>query len=212
MSAGWWRRRGARLACLLVLSAATAGLWQGVVKDRLIPRRWGEVETGGLYRSGQLHRSLVKRTLQEHDIDLIVSLLDDEPGNVDYGAERATAKELGIELAVHPLDGSGKGDIDEYIGALASVLRARREGRRVLVHCGAGAYRTGVVVAWYRMLVQGRSPEEARAEMLAYDVDPDDVDGLADYMNGHVREVTEALQRDGLLGAVAEPLPRLPRG
>jgi protein tyrosine/serine phosphatase len=204
------RWRGA--AGLVVLVAAGIWVWSDVLRDRLIPKRWGEVEKGGLYRSGQLHRALIKETLDEFDIDLIVSLLGEEPGNTDQKAERAAAGELGIELVEHPLDGSGKGDVREYIGALEDVLQARREGRTVLVHCGAGTYRTGVLVGWYRLLVEGASPEAVRAEMLSYDVDTDDIDGLADYMNDHVAEVAEALRQRGLLDAVREPLPRLPPG
>jgi len=206
-----WRSRGVRLvALLLALVAAGLWLWTEVLKDRLIPKRWGEVEQGRVYRSGQLHRALVKETLASHGIDVIVNLSGEEATNPDQQAEIEAARELGIRRVSYPLDGSGRGRARKYIKALISILEARNNGQAVLVHCAAGAYRTGVAIAWYRTLVQGIPPAQAYEEMLAYDVDEDDTAELVEYMNAHLQTVAEALRSAGFIAGVPDPLPYLP--
>ena len=52
---------------------------------------------------------------------------------------------------------------------IADVLRTIRERQKegaVLVHCYHGAYRTGLVVAMYRVIYQGWSLDAARSEMI----------------------------------------------
>ncbi|MDE2384645.1 MAG: tyrosine-protein phosphatase [Alphaproteobacteria bacterium] len=53
---------------------------------------------------------------------------------------------------------------DDVIKALRLLVAAEAKGP-VLVHCQRGADRTGVVIAMYRVVVQGWSKEEAIAEM-----------------------------------------------
>jgi protein tyrosine/serine phosphatase len=58
-------------------------------------------------------------------------------------------------------------DIDdrEVLRTLTTIEQAQQRGP-VLVHCWHGADRTGVVCAAHRMVVQGWSKDDARAEML----------------------------------------------
>jgi protein tyrosine/serine phosphatase len=84
-----------------------------------------------------------------------------------------------------------------------------REGKPVLVHCAAGAQRTGGVVALYRLLVQGKSPEFAFAEMQKYKYDPRRSPKLLEYVNSHIGEIAEDLVRDGTIERVPDPLPQL---
>lgn len=57
-------------------------------------------------------------------------------------------------------------DIDdaEVARAVATMVEAQRHGP-MLIHCWHGADRTGVVCAAYRMIVEGWSKQDARAEM-----------------------------------------------
>jgi hypothetical protein len=52
----------------LVVLWAMVMIWEELLEDRLIPKRWGVVEEGSIYRSGQLHAALVKSTLADHGI------------------------------------------------------------------------------------------------------------------------------------------------
>src|SRR5262245_53661023 len=47
------------------------------VRDRFIPKRWGVVEEGKIFRSGQLSAPLVKQVLQNHKIEVVVDLTFD---------------------------------------------------------------------------------------------------------------------------------------
>ena len=67
------------MGVLAVLAGGGVWLWEDVLEDRLVPKRWGVVEEGRVFRSGQLHPALVRRTLERHGIDLVISPAD-SPG------------------------------------------------------------------------------------------------------------------------------------
>lgn len=133
------------------------------------PRKWGVVEADGFYRSGQIHGRIVERVLREHGIDLIVDLASGGPrGDPHEAAERAAAQRLGIRRLELSIPGDSRGASDDYATALAELVRARRAGEQVLVHCNAGRERTGTLVAMYRMLVSGWDGPRAYAESARY--------------------------------------------
>ncbi len=204
------RKPASRTLWIIGLAVAVIGgsiwVWEEVLEDRLIPKRWGVVEAGAIYRSGQLSPTLIERTLQEHGIQLVVSLCPDEAGNKAHDAERQAVLDLGIDRDVYPLIGDGTGDIANYAKAIAAMVQAKRQGRPVLLHCAAGAYRTGGVVAAYRMLVEGAPPADAWAEMRRYDWDRDNPI-LPDYLNEHMAELAEQLVVLGVIDKVPDPLP-----
>ena len=53
---------------------------------------------------------------------------------------------------------------DEVFARFLAVLRAN-PGKKVFVHCRYGDDRTGMMIAAYRMSVEGWTAEEARKEM-----------------------------------------------
>ena len=179
------------------------------LRDRFIPKRWGVVEDGQIYRSGQLSRHLVKQMLESNRIQVVVDLTWDDPNEPNHQAEVAAIAELGIERRLCPLLSDGTGDVHIYARAVSEVAAAVRERKTVLVHCAAGAQRTGGVVALYRMLVQGKSPEFALAEMRKYKYDPERSPRLLEYVNAHIGEIAADLVRDGTIEHVPEPLPQL---
>lgn len=201
------RFRGVTVLALIGLVAAAVALWQTVIKDRLIAKRWGVVEEGKIYRSGQLSRHLIEPMLREHGIQVVVDLTGDDPENRDQPAERAAIEKLGIELRRCPLWGDGTGDLRQYAAAITAVVEARRANKPVLVHCYAGSQRTGGVIAMYRVLVEGASPEDAVAELRQYKWDPDRDQILLDYLNQHVAELAALLVENGVLERVPDPLP-----
>jgi len=85
----------------------------------------------------------------------------------------------------------------------------REKGKPVLVHCAAGTQRTGGVVAFYRLLVERKSPEFTFAEMRQYNYDPQRSPKLLKYVNDHIAEVAEDLVRDRIIDRAPDPLPRL---
>lgn len=110
---------------------------------------------GNLYRSAQPRR-LAHNAMDSLGIRTIVSLrafnsdrlrLDDS----DIALERIRINTWSID------DG-------EVLRALRAIRAAQQRGP-TLIHCWHGADRTGVVCAVWRMVVEGWSKTEARAEM-----------------------------------------------
>lgn len=198
---------------LLIVAAATIAINHEQVtalRDRFIPKRWGVVEEGRIYRSGQLSRHLVREMLQTHHIQRVVDLTFDENTNdLNHEAELAAIADLRIERFLCPLQSDGTGDVHIYARAVASVAEAARLGKPVLVHCAAGTQRTGGVVAFYRLLVQGKPPELVFDELRKYKYDPHRSPKLMQYVNAHIAEVAADLVRDGTIDRVPEPLPQL---
>jgi len=108
-----------------------------------------------LYRSAQ-PRSRNVSALAQLGIRTVVSL------RAFNGDERRFA-DSGIALVRFRIN---TWDIDdaEVARAVATMVESQRRGP-VLIHCWHGADRTGVVCAAYRMIVQGWSKHDARAEM-----------------------------------------------
>ncbi len=188
-------------------------LWEDVIEDRLVPKRWGVVEEGRVFRSGQLHPALIHKTLERHGIDLVISLIDlthaDDDDRAADEAERIACDALEIERRVFPLQGDGTGAIENYARAIASMAECLEDDRRVLVHCAAGAQRTGGVVAGFRVLVQGWDPKRACAEMADYDWDPDKDHAVLDHLNAHMGDLVERLRRMRVIDRAPDPLPLL---
>ena len=179
------------------------------LRDRFVPKRWGVVEEGKIYRSGQISRHLIRQMLESNGIQVVVDLTWDDPNEPNHLAEVAAIADLGIDRRLCPLLSDGTGDVHIYARAVSEVAAAAREGKTVLVHCAAGAQRTGGVVALFRMLVQRKSPEFALAEMRRYKYDPQRSPRLLEFVNAHIGEIAEDLVRDGTLDRVPDPLPQL---
>jgi protein tyrosine phosphatase (PTP) superfamily phosphohydrolase (DUF442 family) len=193
-------------ACLL---GGAGWFWDQVAKDRLIPKRWATVEEGRIYRSGQLSAALVRKTLVRHGIKVIVALTGEIPHDPDQEAEKKAAQELGIELLRLPLNGDGTGDTRRYVEAVAAIVEAKRQAKPVLVHCAAGAQRTGGVIACYRLLVEGRPPAYVLDEMRRCGWRPKDTE-LLTYLNQNLGAIAAARRDRGIIEAVPDPLPVLP--
>lgn len=197
------------LAVWLVIGLAAAGVavWQHY-EDRLFPKNWGVVEDGRIYRSGMLHEALVESTLRKHGIRVVLSLTTEE-ARADQDAEREVTARLGIERVSLPLAGNGTGDVAVYAAALETIARARREGKPILVHCVAGAKRTGGVVATWRVLVEKKPPDKAYAEMVNYGCRQESNRELFRFLNDHMAELAALLVQKGIIDRAPQPPPRL---
>ncbi|MBI2438149.1 MAG: dual specificity protein phosphatase family protein [Lentisphaerae bacterium] len=211
-------RRSCELRCLVkalfVILAVVAGawtLWELTLADRLMTKRWGVVEPELIYRSGQIPSARLQATLARHHIGVLIDLTGNQPGKELQlkDKERAAAARLGIEYHNFPLRGDGTGDIAHYAQAIAILHSCRRAGRPALIHCAAGAQRTGGVVAAYRVLVERRSPAEARAELERYGWKPGKDQMLLNYLNRNMLRLAELLQTLQVIETVPNPLPRL---
>jgi len=174
-----------------------------------IPKRFGVVERGRIYRSGQLDADLVERTLLKYKIAQIICLTGRSDDDEDIKAEKQTAAKLGIKRLVFALKGSGTGDINNYAGAIAAICRAEKENKPVLLHCAAGAQRTGGVIAAYRLLVQKKDVGFIIAEMRRYGWSPKDGPNLLPYLNSHMKRLAVLLKQKGVIAKIPNPIPEI---
>ncbi len=156
-----WRLR---IAVCLLIGAAVGG-W--LAYDRFFgpPKRFGVVVPGRLYRSGEVTPVDLERLQRQHGIETVLSLLNpDVPESV---AEREAAERLGLRWINIPLSGDGS-STPEAREQMKSVLFDDALGA-TLVHCAAGANRTGLAVGMYRIHRDGWSVEQVLEEMRRYD-------------------------------------------
>lgn len=196
----------------LTIIAAVAAIGAGIaawdaVKYRFIPKRFGVVIPGEVYRSGQISQYQFEPTIRKHGIDVVIDLNGVEPTDVDQAAEIAAYDTLGLEHHRFKLEGNGTGVVDNYVNAIATLAECHRDGKSVLVHCHAGTQRTGSVVAAFRVLVLGESPKAAYSELAQYGWNADSDQVLLLYLNGHMRHVAEELAARGIISRVPDPIP-----
>ncbi|MFP8873606.1 MAG: tyrosine-protein phosphatase [Myxococcota bacterium] len=206
------QHRRIRFPGLLALGVATALagalLWNITLRDQLVPKRLVAVEPGALYRSGQISAELVHGVLAQHDIQLVVDLNEiEERWREEQRAEEAAAAALGIRHIRLPLRGDGTGDLDRFAQALAEIHAAQERDQPTLVHCAAGARRTGAVIALYQVLVQGIPTSEAITELGRYGNTLEDSALLA-FVNEQMGPLAERLRDRGIIQRIPEPLPR----
>jgi protein tyrosine/serine phosphatase len=203
------RNKWGFLVVSILVAAGGIYLWRAVIEDYVIPRNFGVVKEGLIYRSGRISARLIKDTLQKHRIQVILSLEHDNRDNPDQIAERQAAAELNIEKKVFPLKGNGTGDPEIYAGAVAALIQAERENKPVLVRCAGGTQRTGGVIAVYRLLVEKKDPSFVIQELKQYKWKSRDTD-LLNYLNENLAQIAESLHQKGLLDTIPSPLPTLP--
>lgn len=202
-------RRQIIIATVVLSLVGIIFVWEGFIKDSVVPKKFGVVEKGQIYRSGQLSRWLVEKTLVKYNIKVIVGLSGDSADDLDKNAEKQAAAKLGIERQVFSLSGNGTGDINNYAKAIAMICRAKKEGKPVLVHCSAGAQRAGGVIAAYRLLIEKKDVPFTLREMKHYGWTPKDNPDLLPYLNSHMEELASMLKQMGVINSIPNSLPQI---
>lgn len=194
------RPSAARIVALVIcIAVGVEGIvaWTTTVRWWFFPHNFAVVEPGKLYRSAQLSRYLIRKTLLDNHIGLVIDLSKDD--TADSYAERRITTELGIPRLNFVLRGNGTGHPDRYPRAIAAIVAANAQGKAVLVHCQSGAQRTGGVVATYRMLIEGKSEGEAFAEAERYGHDPKRNPNLLPFVKSHLEEWKTQLTAEHVL-------------
>jgi tyrosine-protein phosphatase SIW14 len=194
----WSWRRFVRNAALVAAIAFLAGLFvvQGVIPN-LVPKNFGVVEEGVLYRSGELTTAALAAVVEDHAIRTVIDFGAHDNDPDDERREQRTAEVLGVERHVLNLYGDATGDPNRYAEALR--LMTDPDAQPVLVHCAAGAQRTGCAVALYRSLVQGWDDDRALAEAGDYRHDPEDNPRLPAMYHAWREEIGRAFREGGTI-------------
>ena len=184
---------------LVVIVVIVVGVIYGIKKTRyqFIARNFGVVEAGEIYRSGRLTPRMFRKVVGENNIRTVLDLGAYVPGSPEDLREQQLAEELGAERYRFYLDGDGTGNPNYYVQALR--LMSDPEAQPILIHCAAGAQRTGVIVLLYRHIIQGQDLAHAYPESFQYKHKPDEWPLLA-YVAQWNDEIAAALR-------TGEPIP-----
>jgi protein tyrosine/serine phosphatase len=133
---------------LLSVGASAGGYYAWVQHDG----NFHAVDQGVLYRSGQLDEEELARVIDEYRIRSILNLRGADPGTAWYDDELALSQRRGVahfDVALSARRRVGRAEIMRIL----AILRAAP--KPVLIHCKAGADRSGLVAAAYLLLVDG---------------------------------------------------------
>jgi protein tyrosine/serine phosphatase len=197
------RKRSRALLIVIIAACIITGViiwWYAGLRNQFFPDNFGVVEPGRIYRSAQIAPRIIRSTLVDNNIKVIIDLSHEDSAAAN--AEQKVANDLGIErIAIPGLGGKGTGDPEAYTKAIHAIVEANRQGKAVLVHCQSGSQRTGGVIAVYRMLVQGKSEAEAFAEAGKFHHRDSQNPHLVPFVEQHLPEWKKQLQADGIAPA-----------
>ena len=147
--------------------AAVVALWFWAVRPNLVPKNFGVVDEGRVYRSGQLTPAAMRRVVETRHIKTVIDLGSywEGPRLADAAGEernRRMAEAMGVRRYVMPLYGDGQGNVNWYVHAVRIMNDPARQP--VLVHCGAGSERTSVACILYEQLRHGTPDNAAGVE------------------------------------------------
>jgi protein tyrosine/serine phosphatase len=144
---------------VLCLAVTLAFAWSGY-------QRWTgnfhTVEEGVLYRSGQLNQIQFENHIHEKQIRAVLNLRGRHPGTGWYDNEVKVTRAAGIQHFDYPISAKREltsGQVNEIIVLLRDLPRP------VLVHCEAGADRSGLVSAIYKLVLGKQSANEAAQQL-----------------------------------------------
>jgi uncharacterized protein (TIGR01244 family) len=146
---------GASVSALVVLTAGWAGYLH-------LSGNFHAVEDGAIYRSGQLSGVELSNRIRESGILTIINLRGNNAGSPWYDDEMKASAAAGVEHIDFPLSSHRELTREEVV-QLARLLE--RSNRPILIHCKAGADRSGLVSAFYKLIIKKRPPEEAATQL-----------------------------------------------
>jgi uncharacterized protein (TIGR01244 family) len=146
---------GVSVSAVVVLTAGWAGYLH-------VSGNFHAVEEGAVYRSGQLSAAELSNRIREKGILTIINLRGNNTGSPWYDDEMRASAAAGAEHIDFPLSAHRELTREEVV-QLATLLE--RSNRPILIHCKAGADRSGLVSALYKLFIKKRPPEEAATEL-----------------------------------------------
>lgn len=205
-------RRKIVLGVVLVgmVSCLGSGIyWWKKHRYEYIPKRWGVVVPGEIYRSGQLTPPMLDKMVKKHGIRTVIDLQLNDVRDPIQQSEVRYAAEHGLQHLRFGLAGDGTGDINSYVNGLTAIIQCQKAGDSVLIHCAAGSQRTGGMVAFYRLLIERADPKDVWAELEQYEWNAEEGWELLEYINTNLPEIARQLVDRGLVDQVPSPMPRL---
>ncbi len=144
---------------VLVVLAGSAGAWAGYLQSS---GNFHVVEPGLAYRSNTLGTAQLKDVISANQIKTIINLRGGSTAEQWYRDEALVSDAMGVTMIDIPMSDSR---VPETATLKTLVDALEGAPRPILIHCKAGADRTGLAAALFEYLVAGRSAEEAAAQL-----------------------------------------------
>jgi len=153
-------RVGAVVLLIVGLSGGAYAVYCAII---ISTGNFHSVEAGQLYRSAQLDAAEFEQVIPAYHIRSVLNLRGPNPESAWYADELAVAErwhvahfDVGISARRSPTP--------EQLDRILAILRTAP--KPLLIHCQAGADRTGLVAALYRYAI-GHEPAERSADELS---------------------------------------------
>ncbi len=117
-----------------------------------------EIDPGQYYRSAQLSASQLESYIKQYKIQTVINLRGENPGEAWYRAEADTTRRMNVNLINIGMSANRLPHRQDLIMLLDAFKNAPRP---LLVHCQAGADRTGEASALYQLIYMGKPVSEA---------------------------------------------------
>jgi protein tyrosine/serine phosphatase len=121
-----------------------------------------EVVAGQLYRSNQPSVEELARYAKDHGIRTVINLRGANESKAWYRDEVETSRELGLNHIDFGMSASQELDMNR-VNELVSIMRDAP--KPILIHCKAGADRTGLATALYLSRVALLGEKEAESQL-----------------------------------------------
>lgn len=179
--------RKVRVALGLVgLVIAVGGGW--LLYQRFITRNFHTVVEAKVYRSAQPTPEHLRRWASDHGIKTVINLRGNETRD-PVVQEIATCRKLGLAYHCIRLPNYVHPERGKMIRLVDTIAAAEKP---VLIHCRAGADRTGIISVIAAMQIGGLSYDEARPHLswryLHLDNNPENVGGFMKLYEDYCRD------------------------
>jgi len=192
-----------RVIAIALVAAVGVWFWRYGIRDNVTPENFGVVKEGAVYRSAALTPAALRHVQAKYGIRTIVDLGAYEPGTPGWRRAEAAADALGITRYTLDLEGDGTGNPNDYVAALR--VMADSTDAPVLVHCSAGAQRTGCLVMLYRKIFEGVPYDRSLTEARRHKHDPADNPRLREMIDRWGDRIEAAYRAGGWIDGMPVP-------
>ena len=123
---------------------------------------FAEVVDGEVYRSNQPTGARLEEYQAAYGVQTVLNLRGASPGASWYDEEHTAAARLGLRMIDFSMSAQRELSPDQIKELLALLRKAPKP---LLIHCRAGADRTGLASAIYLALISNRDEEDAESQL-----------------------------------------------